>query len=136
MLTLTASFARFWFSPRILGDGIFGGNPLWGIGKTLMIQESYEEAIPWLRQSLAIFESARVGLSMALVWSELVVCKLGLGLDQQSLDLLRQDRSSTAEGRSGGQLSSRPRKHWECVPLSDGISDSHFLLSACTRDST
>jgi hypothetical protein len=50
--------------------------------------EHYEEAIPWLQQSLAVFEDEHVELSMALVWSELAVCRLGLGDDQQSLDLL------------------------------------------------
>ena len=73
-----------------LGGWYFRGSALWGIGKNLMIQQFYEQAIPCLQQSLAVFEEAHVELSMALVWSELAVCKLGLGLDQQSLDLLRQ----------------------------------------------
>jgi tetratricopeptide (TPR) repeat protein len=73
-----------------IGGWYFRGSALWGIGKNLMIQEFYEEAIPWLQQSLAIFEAEYVELSMALVWSELAVCHLGLGNDQQSLDLLQQ----------------------------------------------
>lgn len=73
-----------------LGGWYFSGSALWGIGKNLMIQQFYEEAIPWLQQSLAVFEDAHAELSMALVWSELAVCKLGLGIDHQSLDLLQQ----------------------------------------------
>lgn len=73
-----------------VGGWYFRGSALWGIGKNLMIRMWYEEAIPWLSQSLAIFEAEHVELSMALVWSELAVCQLGLRNDQLSLDLLRQ----------------------------------------------
>lgn len=72
-----------------IGGWYFRGSALWGIGKNLMIQTHYEEAIPWLQQSLVIFEGVRAELAMALVWSELAVCHLGLGNDQLSLDLLR-----------------------------------------------
>jgi tetratricopeptide (TPR) repeat protein len=71
-----------------IGGWYFHGYALWGIGKTLMIQHFYEGAIPWLEQSLAVFEDEGVELSMALVWSELAVCELGLGNDQKALDLL------------------------------------------------
>lgn len=60
----------------------------WGIGKCRMIQTYYEEAIPWLEESLRAFEAAEAKLWMATVWSELAVCRLGLGEDQNSLDLL------------------------------------------------
>lgn len=73
-----------------IGGWYFHGSALWGIGKNLMIQTFYEEAIPWLTESLAIFEAEHVELSMALVWSELAVCHLGLGNDRLSFDLLRQ----------------------------------------------
>jgi tetratricopeptide (TPR) repeat protein len=75
---------------RQIGGWYFRGSALWGIGKTQMIQKHYQEAIPWLQQSLAVFENERVELSMALVWSEMAVCHLGLGDDRQSLDLLRR----------------------------------------------
>lgn len=37
--------------------------------KNLMIQEQYEEAMPWLQESLGLFESADARLSIAMVWS-------------------------------------------------------------------
>jgi len=77
----------------------FRGSALWGIGKNLMIQEFYEDAIPWLQESLAIFESAQVELSMALVWSELAVCHLGLRNDQLSLELLQ--KAEVVQQRNG-----------------------------------
>ena len=76
-----------------IGGWYFRGSALWGIGKNLMIQRSYEEAIPWLQESLAVFDDANVELSMALVWGELAVCHLGLGRDQQALDLLWQAKA-------------------------------------------
>lgn len=84
---------------RQIGDWYFRGSALWGIGKTLMIQEHYEEAISWLQQSLTVFEDERVELSMTLVWSELAVCHLGLGDDQLSLDLLR--RAEAVQKKNG-----------------------------------
>jgi tetratricopeptide (TPR) repeat protein len=75
---------------RQIGGWYFRGSGLWGIGKNLMIQRFYEEAMPWLYESLAVFEEADVELSKALVWGELAVCELGLGRDQQSLELLRK----------------------------------------------
>ena len=39
---------------ELVDDWRLRGNALWGIGKNLMIQEHYEEAMPWLQESLAI----------------------------------------------------------------------------------
>ena len=66
------------------------GHALWGIGKNLMIQEHYEEAMPWLQESLGIFENAGARLSIAMAWSELAVCYLGLGDDQKAMELFRK----------------------------------------------
>jgi tetratricopeptide (TPR) repeat protein len=66
----------------------FRANALWGIGKNLMIQGHHEAAIPWLTESLRLFEEAKARLSMATAWSELAVCYLGLGADRKSLELL------------------------------------------------
>ena len=60
------------------------------MGKNLMIQEQYREAVPWLDDSLRIFEGAGSRLSIALVWSELAVCFLGMGWDHEALELLRK----------------------------------------------
>ena len=73
------------------------GHGLWGIGKNLMIQEHYPEAIPWLDQSLEIFERASARLAIAMVWSELAVCYLGLGDDEKAMDLLQQAECVTQE---------------------------------------
>lgn len=48
------------------------------------------EAIPWLNQSLAIYDSVAAEISRAVVWEELAVCYLGLGNDKASLELLRK----------------------------------------------
>jgi tetratricopeptide (TPR) repeat protein len=66
------------------------GHGLWGVGKNLMIQEHYEEAFPWLENSLAIFEEADARLAVATVWSELAVCYLGIGDDEKAMELLRK----------------------------------------------
>jgi tetratricopeptide (TPR) repeat protein len=60
---------------------------LWGIGKNLMIQEHYTEAILWLNDSLDLFEHAESRLWMAGVWSEMAVCHLGFGDDAKALKL-------------------------------------------------
>jgi tetratricopeptide (TPR) repeat protein len=65
------------------------GHALWGIGKNLMIQEHYEEAMPSLQESLEIFENAGAILSVAMVWSELAVCHLGLVDDEKAMELFR-----------------------------------------------
>jgi tetratricopeptide (TPR) repeat protein len=64
------------------------GYGLWGIGKNLMIQEHYKEAFPWLESSLALFEKADARLAIAMVWSELAVCYLGIGEDEKAMELL------------------------------------------------
>ena len=64
-----------------------------------MIQTFNEEGIPWLEQSLAIFQGANAELSIALVWGELAVCQLGLGNDQLSLASLR--KAETAQLKAG-----------------------------------
>jgi tetratricopeptide (TPR) repeat protein len=66
------------------------GHALWGIGKNLMIQGHHEEAIPWLQKSLGIFENAGARLRIAMVWSELAVCHLGLGDDEKAMELFRK----------------------------------------------
>jgi tetratricopeptide (TPR) repeat protein len=53
-----------------------------------MIQKCHAEALPWLKESLTIFEREGARLSMATVWSEMAVCHLGLGDDRKSLALL------------------------------------------------
>jgi tetratricopeptide (TPR) repeat protein len=71
-----------------VGGWYFRANGFWGMGKTLMIRNRYHEAMPWLKSSLSIFELAGARTSMAIVWSELAVCHLGLGDDEKSLELL------------------------------------------------
>ena len=73
-----------------VGGWYLRGHALWGIGKNLMIQEHYEEAMPWLNESLEIFENESARLSIAMVWSELAVCYLGRGDDKLAMDLLRK----------------------------------------------
>lgn len=73
-----------------VGSWYFRGHALWGIGKNLMIEQHYEEAMPWLNESLEIFENAAARLSVAMVWSELAVCHLGLGDDEKAMELLRE----------------------------------------------
>jgi len=70
-----------------LGGWYFRANALWGIGKNLMIQGHHRKALPWLEDSLALFESAGVRISMAIVWSEMAVCYLGLGDHRRSMEL-------------------------------------------------
>jgi len=71
------------------GDWYFRGHALWGIGKNLMIQERHSDAMPWLNESLAIFGGVGAQLSVAMVFSELAVCHLGLGDDERAMRLLR-----------------------------------------------
>src|SRR6266446_1755590 len=70
-----ASSDRIFRSILKLSDGVggwyFRGNALWGIGKNLMIQEHYRDAVPWLHESLEVFEGVNAPLSVATVWSEL-----------------------------------------------------------------
>jgi tetratricopeptide (TPR) repeat protein len=71
-----------------IGGWYFRANALWGIGKNLMIQKQFQSALSWLEDSLALFESVGARLSIATVWSEMAVCKLGLGDDRKALELL------------------------------------------------
>jgi tetratricopeptide (TPR) repeat protein len=71
-----------------IGGWYFRGSALWGIGKNLMIQGHHQAAMPWLEQSLTLYESAGARLLVAIVWSEMAVCHLGLGDDRKSLELL------------------------------------------------
>lgn len=73
-----------------LGGWYFRANGLWGVGKNLMIRNQFKEAILWLEESLSIFEEAGARVPVAIVWSELAVCHLGLGDDKKSLELLEQ----------------------------------------------
>ncbi len=73
-----------------VGGWYFRGNALWGIGKNLMIQEHYGDAVPWLHESLEVFEGVDARLSVATVWSELAVCHLGLGDDGKALELFQK----------------------------------------------
>lgn len=70
-----------------IGGWYFRASALWGISKNLMIQRHYEEAMPWLDQSLKIFEDAGARLSIATVRGEMGVCQLGLGNDSDALEL-------------------------------------------------
>jgi tetratricopeptide (TPR) repeat protein len=81
------------------GGWYFRGHAVWGIGKNLMIQQQYEEAMPWLTESLRIFENAGAALSIAMVWGELGVCHLGLGDDQKALEFFQN--AAEVELRSG-----------------------------------
>ena len=71
-----------------IGGWYFRATALWGIGKNLMIQGHHEAALPWLEESLALFERAGAHLSVATVWGEMAVCYLGFGDDRKSLELL------------------------------------------------
>lgn len=82
-----------------LGGWYFRGSGLWGIGKNLMIQRRYEKALPWLEQALEVFLEADAKVSVAIVWEEMAVCHLGLGRDQQALDLLW--RAEAAQLKAG-----------------------------------
>lgn len=71
-----------------VGGWYLRGHSLWGIGKVLMIKGCYGSAMPWLEESLKIFEVVGARLSLATVWAEVAVCRLGLGEDQDALELL------------------------------------------------
>jgi tetratricopeptide (TPR) repeat protein len=55
--------------------------------------------MPWLDESLGIFEGADARLSVAMVWSELAVCHLGLGADDKAMELFR--RAERENGEAG-----------------------------------
>jgi tetratricopeptide (TPR) repeat protein len=71
-----------------IGGWYFRANGLWGIGKNLMIQGHHQAAMPWLEESLALFDAAGARASVAVVWGEMAVCHLGMGDDAKSLELL------------------------------------------------
>ncbi|HZW95440.1 MAG TPA: tetratricopeptide repeat protein [Candidatus Eremiobacteraceae bacterium] len=71
-----------------IGGWYYRGHALWGIGKNLMIQEHYVEAMTWLNEALAIFEDVGARSWIATVWSEMAVCYLGLGDDARAMELL------------------------------------------------
>jgi len=82
------------------GGWYFRGHALWGIGKNLMIQGQYGDALPWLEESLGIFEKVGARLSIATVWGELGVCYLGRGDDEKALDLFQRAANVESESRS------------------------------------
>ena len=82
-----------------IGGWYFRANAFWGIGKNLMIQTHYEQALPWLQEALNIFQGAGAQLAIAVVWEEMAVCQLGLGNDQSSLELLR--RAEAVQTKAG-----------------------------------
>lgn len=73
-----------------MGGWYFRASALWGIGKNLMIQGKYEDATPWLEQSLKVFEGVGALLSIATVRGELGVCQLGVGNDKNALELFEE----------------------------------------------
>lgn len=95
------SSERLYRATLSIGEKLEGwylrGNALWGIGKNLMIQRHYEEALPWLDQALSIFEAAGARLDTAMVWSELGVCRLGVGQDELAMELFRKAEAVNKE---------------------------------------
>ena len=79
------------------GDWYLRGTALWGIGKILMIQGHYQEAMPWLEEALGIFDAAESPLDVATVWSELAVCYLGLEDDDKAMTLFRKAEKVNCE---------------------------------------
>jgi len=82
-----------------VGGWYFRANGLWGIGKNLMIRNRFSEAMPWLEESLSIFQAAGARVPVAIVCSELAVCYLGLGDDEKSLELL--ENASAVQKNAG-----------------------------------
>jgi tetratricopeptide (TPR) repeat protein len=60
-----------------------------GVGKVLMIQRQYSDAVPWLQRALAIMEKKQAKYAIARVWSDIAVCELGMGNPAMALNLLR-----------------------------------------------
>lgn len=83
-------FRRMLNLSELLDGWYFKATALWGIGKNLMIRQFYSEAMPWLEQSLTLFESVNARLSMACAWADMAVCHLGLGDDEKALELHRK----------------------------------------------
>lgn len=59
-----------------------------GVGKSLMAQRRYEEAIPWIEKGGELITSAGSEFSLALNRGELAVCYLGIGEPDKALALL------------------------------------------------
>lgn len=70
-----------------IGSWYFRAASVWGIGKNLMAQEHYIEALTRYDESLSLFASAGFRLWMATVWCDMAVCHLGLGDDRKALAL-------------------------------------------------
>jgi tetratricopeptide (TPR) repeat protein len=79
------------------GDWYLESTALAGVGKNLMIQDHFAEAIPWFEKSLAISEKAHARYSAARLWNELAMCHLGLGDSAKALALLREAERVTWE---------------------------------------
>jgi tetratricopeptide (TPR) repeat protein len=95
------SSGRLFRSALGLSENVGGwslrGRALWGVGKNLMIQGHYEEAMPWLQGSLEIFERAGAPVSIAMVWGEMAVWPLGLGDDEKAIELFRRAERANYE---------------------------------------
>ena len=80
-----------------LDDWYLISTALAGIGKNLMAQRHFTQALPWFEQSLAIADQAGARHSIARLWNELAVCHWGLGDSAKSLELLRDAERLTLE---------------------------------------
>jgi tetratricopeptide (TPR) repeat protein len=75
---------------RKLDDWYLQSAALAGVGKVLMIQREFAEAIPWFQKALAIVEQKQAKYAIARLWSEMAVCELGLGHPTEALRLFRE----------------------------------------------
>jgi tetratricopeptide (TPR) repeat protein len=73
-----------------LGDWYLDSAALAGVGKVLMIQRQFDEAIPWFQKALAIVEQKQAKYAIARLRSEMAVCELGLGHPAEALRLFRE----------------------------------------------
>lgn len=60
---------------------------LCGVGKTLMAQKQYQEALTWFRRALETAREAGLALIYAAVVSEIGVCHTGLGDFERALEV-------------------------------------------------
>ena len=60
-----------------------------GVGKVLMIQRHFADAVPWFQEALAIVERMRANYAKSGIWEELAVCELGMGNSAKALKLLQ-----------------------------------------------
>ncbi len=72
-----------------LDDWYLHSAALAGVGKVLMIQREFAEAIPWLQDALKIVEQKQAKYAIARLWSEIAVCELGLGHSGKALKLFQ-----------------------------------------------